>query len=228
MWAPVSVATVDLQAALRAFLPAVPAGELRVGWASVAQPEDLTAWPLWQARHPRPQLIPLDASSPFPIENRYRTPATLGSDRLLGVIGARQLAPEKPVLVIDAGTAVTYDVATAAGAYLGGAIAPGLRMRLRALHEFTARLPLVEPTPAPPLIGDSTTASLLAGAATGMAAEIDGLIEAYRQALGPTLATFLTGGDAPYFEKLLKNQTFADASLILRGIHYTLTHVPSV
>jgi len=222
-------ATEELETALPRLLSSLPEGAaLQVGWASVAQPEDLTAWALWASWQPRPQLFPLDANSAFPIESHYRSPATLGTDRLLGVIGARQLLAERPVLVIDAGTALTYDLATAAGVYLGGAIAPGLRLRLRALHVFTARLPLVEPQPHPPLIGDTTERSLLAGAATGMAAEIDGMIDRYRQQLGPDLQVFLTGGDGPYFEKLLKNQTFADASLILSGIHHTLTHVTSV
>ena len=84
-----------------------------------------------------------DHHTPVPLANEYGTPETLGKDRLAGVVGARNMMPSGPLLVIDAGTALTYDIVTAGGEYLGGAISPGLSMRFKALHTFTGRLPLL-------------------------------------------------------------------------------------
>jgi type III pantothenate kinase len=101
-------------------------------------------------------------------------------------------------------------------------------MRFRALHEFTARLPLVEPLPEPPLVGDSTAASIQSGVIRGMQSEVEGVIRQYQSHYGETLSVFLTGGDLPYFEKLGKNINFADSNLILRGIHFILTQQKSL
>ncbi|MCB0841544.1 MAG: type III pantothenate kinase, partial [Bacteroidetes bacterium] len=126
-------------------------------------------------------------------------------------------------LVIDAGTAITYDFATANGEYKGGGIAPGMAMRFRALHEFTARLPLVSSQSDVLLIGDSTTASIQSGVQWGIIAEVEGMISYYKSQISPDLQVFLTGGDSGFFENHLKNINFADSNLILKGIHYILT-----
>ncbi|MDX2284090.1 MAG: type III pantothenate kinase [Bacteroidia bacterium] len=215
----------ELEQFLAAFDPAAP---LRAGWISVSAELDLAALPLWGIWKGPLRLHRLTAQSPMPLHNRYRTPATLGADRIVAVAGARMQAPGSPLLVIDAGTAITYDAATAAGEYLGGAIAPGIRMRFRALHEFTARLPLAEPEPEPALVGSSTLESLQSGVLWGIVSEAEGMIARYRDRLGGDLQVFLTGGDTPHFEKHLKSVNFADANLTLKGIYHILSSPPYV
>ncbi len=200
-------------------------GPCQVGWISVADPSwRPEALPLWtEARELTPTFTRIDADFPFPLTIRYATPQTLGTDRVVGVVAARARCPQQPVLVIDAGTALTFDFATAAGAYLGGAISPGLHMRLRALHTFTARLPLVEIVDPPPLVGNSTTQSLQTGVYHGMLAEIDGVAQRYQQAYGPDVQVFLTGGDFYRFENQLTCLNFADSNLVLKGIFQLLS-----
>jgi type III pantothenate kinase len=215
----------ELELFLAGFDRAAP---LRAGWISVSAALDLAALPIWSSWQAPVQLHPLTAQSPMPLLNRYRTPATLGADRIVAVAGARMQAPEQPLLVIDAGTAITYDAATAAGEYLGGAIAPGIRMRFRALHEFTARLPLAEPELPPDLIGGTTLESLQSGVLWGILSEAEGMIARCRERLGADLRVFVTGGDAPHFEKHLKSVNFADANLTLKGIYHILSSPPYV
>jgi type III pantothenate kinase len=204
-----------------------PTEPLVIGWLSVAQPDwEPASLPLWQAWAGPIHWHQIDHRWPFPLVNRYATPNTLGTDRLVGVVAARAHCPGQPVLVIDAGTALTYDVATADGQYLGGGIAPGLQMRFDALHHFTARLPLVSPPANVPLIGNSTEASIQAGVYQGMIAEIDGMVQRYREAMGPDLQVFLTGGDLPRFENQLSCFNFADPHLILHGVYHLLTYRP--
>src|SRR5690554_761772 len=114
----------------------------------------------------------LDHRLPLPIQNHYKTPETLGVDRVAGVCGGLQLFPGFNTLVIDAGTCVTYDLIDAERNYRGGAISPGLRMRFRAVHEFTARLPLVGVPDTISLWGDTTETSIQSGVCYGMIAEI--------------------------------------------------------
>ncbi|GAB4420556.1 MAG: type III pantothenate kinase [Bacteroidia bacterium] len=194
---------------------------MRVAWVSVAQRPPVAAWDCWERFETSPVFHRIDAHYPFPIENRYATPATLGTDRIVAVIGALKVA-RPPLLVIDAGSAITFDFADAQGAYLGGGISPGIAMRFRALHTFTARLPLVEPSADAPLVGDSTVDSLLSGVMNGVRAEISGIVHRYRSAYGPELKAFLTGGDMIYFENLDKTFNFADSDLVLRGIFHLL------
>ncbi|MBP6662605.1 MAG: type III pantothenate kinase, partial [Paludibacter sp.] len=99
-------------------------------------------------------LVQLDHHTAVPIVNKYETPHTLGKDRLAAIVGAVYLEPETDLLIVDAGTAITYDLVDANGVYWGGNIAPGLSMRLRSLHEFTQKLPLVAPVVDIPLIGN--------------------------------------------------------------------------
>lgn len=204
-----------------------PLTALSVGWLSVAQPDwQPEALPLWQQVGLATQWHQIDHRWPFPLINRYATPETLGADRLVGVVAAKAHCPQQPVLVIDAGTALTYDLATADGQYLGGGIAPGLQMRLDALHHFTARLPQVAlpPDEAVPLIGDSTANSIRVGCYQGILAEIEGLARRYRDCLRSDLQVFLTGGDLSRFENRLACVNFADPHLLLDGVHHLLTH----
>ncbi len=212
------VAVSDLDESLKAKL--LPGQIRKVGWASVARPDFQPAnLSVWQSQEVVPEFVPITSNSSFPLENRYATPSTLGVDRILGVVAARTQCPKQPVLVIDAGTALTYDFATRDGAYLGGGISPGLRMRFAALHEFTARLPFVAvPEEIPALIGDSTQNSILSGVYNGIISEVEGIINRYRNTWGADLQVFLTGGDLYHFENQLECFNFADSNLILKGI----------
>ncbi|MCL4138195.1 UNVERIFIED_CONTAM: hypothetical protein GTU68_027016 [Idotea baltica] len=139
------------------------------------------------------------------------------------MIGAKSICKDVPILVIDAGTAITYDFANATGEYIGGGIAPGMAMRFRALHEFTARLPMISPDENVALIGDSTETCIQSGVQWGTIAEIERIIDYYKNQVSEDLQVFLTGGDTSYFENHLKNINFADSNLILKGIHFILT-----
>lgn len=167
--------------------------------------------------------------TPVPVRNAYATPHTLGPDRLAGAVGAASRWPGQDLLVIDAGTALKLDLVTADGTYHGGSIAPGLRMRLQALHAFTGRLPLMELPPAAEpvqLIGNSTASSLLSGVVGGTAAEVRGLVAEYQQRY-PTLQVVLTGGDAPYLVAALPALAgciFAVPELVLLGLDKILRY----
>jgi len=160
-------------------------------------------------------------TTPVPVINKYNTPETLGKDRLAGVVGAMQQMPASDVLVIDAGTAITYDIVTASGEYLGGAISPEITMRYKALHTFTNRLPLLDYNDDAQLIGYDTSSCIHSGVLNGAAAEMEGIIQQYRQ-IYPGLRIILTGGDQNYFDKRLKIKTFAAPNLVLEGLNLIL------
>jgi type III pantothenate kinase len=168
-------------------------------------------------------LLRFSPSTPIPISNRYRTPETLGSDRLAAVIGASSLKPNTDLLIIDAGTCITYEVIDARGNYWGGNIAPGMQMRLRALHEFTARLPLVEAEGEVPGMGYSTETAIRSGVLRGMKYEIEGYIKSMRSKF-PHLQVFLTGGDHINFDTNIKNSIFSDRYLVPRGLNKILDY----
>ena len=168
-------------------------------------------------------LVQLDHHTTVPIVNKYETPHTLGKDRLAAIVGAVYLEPETDLLIVDAGTAITYDLVDASGVYWGGNIAPGLSMRLRSLHEFTQKLPLVEPVVDIPLIGNSTNSALISGALHGIVFEIDGYINALKIKY-PKLSVFLTGGSIFYFDTKLKSPIFAERNLVLVGLNRILQY----
>ncbi len=160
----------------------------------------------------------LDNSVPLPFVNRYQTPESLGSDRLSAIAGAFSLFPNETCLVIDAGTALTYDIITAEGIYLGGAISPGLTMRFQSLYEQTNKLPLVKKSVGyPKLVGDDTISAIQSGVVNGIISEINGIIEQYRQTY-KELRVIITGGDAKYFESNLKASIFVSPDLVLLGL----------
>ena len=168
-------------------------------------------------------VLTLDAETAVPIENKYQSKKTLGNDRLAGVVAATLQFPEHHVLVIDAGTCITFDLINDKKEYLGGSIAPGLQMRLKALNNQTARLPLVELQNTTKLVGDDTDSSILSGVVNGTLAEIDGLISRYKEQY-PNLQIIMTGGDANFFDKGLKNSIFADLNLVLKGLNEILRY----
>jgi len=161
---------------------------------------------------------------PYPVSISYETPDTLGEDRLAAAIGAAALYPGKPVLSIDCGTCIKYNLVNQNAVFEGGAISPGLRMRFKALHHFTDKLPLVEPSDESiDLIGKSTANSILSGVIIGASTEIDGVIQEYKNRIAE-LVVVITGGDAPFFAKRLKNKIFAQPNLVLTGMDFALTH----
>jgi len=163
-------------------------------------------------------LIELSHNTAIPIENRYSTPETLGKDRLAAVVGAAFLKPDTDILVIDAGTAITYDFIDANQVYWGGNIAAGFDLRLRSLHEFTHKLPLVEAKTESPLLGNDTHSAIISGAFHGIAFEMDGYINNLKIKY-PQLSTFLTGGSTFYFDTKLKNAIFVETNLVLIGLN---------
>lgn len=162
------------------------------------------------------------SETPIPIKNAYASASTLGSDRLAASIGAFELYPAKDVLVIDAGTCIKYNFTNAANHYLGGAISPGLKMRFKAMHDYTSRLPLVEfDEHYDTLIGTSTRDSILSGVINGSVAEIDGFIGLYKEQY-PALICVITGGDSEHLAKRLKNSIFTHQNLVLKGLNHIL------
>ncbi|MBX3163669.1 MAG: type III pantothenate kinase [Bacteroidetes bacterium] len=162
------------------------------------------------------------ADTKIPLKNLYKSSATLGSDRIAASVGAFSLFPNKNVLTVDAGTCIKYNFANAQNEYLGGAISPGIPMRLKAMNDYTHRLPLVDfDKNYEKLIGESTQESLLSGALLGSALEVDGMISHYL-AQYPDLQVVITGGDSDYLCKQLKNRFFADQNILLRGLNTIL------
>jgi type III pantothenate kinase len=139
-----------------------------------------------------PKLILLDENTPVPIKIEYKTPATLGKDRLAAVAGANYLKPKRNILVIDAGTAITYEIIDSEGRYKGGNISPGLTTRFRALNHFTGKLPLVKESEEVPFIGTSTETAIISGVVNGIIFEMDGTIDALKTEY-EDIFVFLTG-----------------------------------
>ena len=169
------------------------------------------------------EVVLLSTSTPVPFQNRYQSPATLGVDRIALVSAAALQYPDKNVLVIDAGTCVTYDVKNAENEYLGGAISPGLKMRYKALASQTENLPLLEPVFDRDLIGSDSDASMHSGVVNGLVFEIEGFV-AKTQDQFSDLTVVLTGGDAIYLSKRLKNGIFAQPNFLAEGLHAILIH----
>ena len=168
-------------------------------------------------------FIELDENTALPIANRYKTPQTLGKDRLAAVVGAYQLYPKTNCLIVDAGTCITYDVLTATGEYLGGNIAPGINMRYEAMHHFTARLPKVEKKEENDWIGRTTEEALINGGALGVCLELEGFIGLCEEKIGK-INVILTGGDADFLAKTLKSKIFVNQNLVLIGLNKILAH----
>lgn len=168
-------------------------------------------------------VLQLSSKTNVPLQSQYQTPETLGNDRLAAVAGANALYPKNGVLVIDAGTCITYDFVTADATYMGGSILPGITMRFQALHELTAKLPLIEPADLDSFIGVSTKTSIQTGVLYGVLHELKGFKLQYEQEFG-NIKVIVTGGDASYFESQLKNEIFAQPKLVLIGLNKILNY----
>jgi type III pantothenate kinase len=168
-----------------------------------------------------PYLIDLSHSTPLPFKNLYRTPENLGKDRIAAAAGAFAAFPDTHTLIIDMGTAITFDILTSAGNYLGGNISPGLAMRFRALHAFTSRLPQLEKDEFSDDPGTDTRSAIISGVQKGILYEIQGYIEHFSK-LYPGLKVILTGGDGDFFAKPLKSPIFVIPNLVLCGLNFIL------
>ncbi len=171
---------------------------------------------LWLKEHT--VVIHINRETPMPFTNNYATPHTLGVDRMVLAAGAVLQFPRQNRLVIDAGTCVTYDFISADNVYHGGAISPGLQLRYNAMHTFTTKLPLLYPEMPQSFTGNSTNASLHAGAVCGLLFEIEGFISVYEARYG-ALTVILTGGDAEFLAKSLKNTIFANSNFLLESLN---------
>ncbi|MEL7121546.1 MAG: type III pantothenate kinase [Bacteroidota bacterium] len=168
-------------------------------------------------------FIQLNETTALPIVNEYETPETLGKDRLAAVVGANHLFPNQNCLVIDAGTCITLDVITAKGHFKGGNISPGLEMRMKAMHHFTANLPLVEPEELKNWLGTNTRSALINGAQVGTICEMDAFL-ALCQEKYHSINVILTGGDADFLAKQWKRKIFVHHNLVLRGLNKILDY----
>lgn len=181
-------------------------------------------------------FVLFDHMTPVPIINCYDSPQTLGQDRLAAAVGAKSLCPEENLLIIDAGSALTYDFVSAQGEYLGGNIAPGLKMRLTMLHRMTKKLPLVEvdENELIPLFGKNTRDAIAAGVIRGVAYEVKGYMRTLREKLASaeknTFETYITGGNAPYIlnnvraSRTEKRELHYEKHLVLIGLNEILCY----
>lgn len=166
----------------------------------------------------RSKFHKLNHLSRLPFSTPVGKPETIGADRLALAAAAVYFYPKQHNLVIGMGSCVTYNFINADHEFLGGGISPGMEMRMKALNQFTAKLPIVKPDGNVPLIGYDTPTNILSGVVMGMANEIDGFIDAYSSRFG-NFNVHLTGGDLTYLAPHLKNQIFADPEMIFKGLY---------
>jgi type III pantothenate kinase len=161
----------------------------------------------------------------IPIINKYKTPETLGLDRLAVAIGAYVLYPNSNCLIIDAGTCITYEFINSKKEYFGGAISPGIKMRFEALHTFTAKLPLVRfDDHFSKLTGQNTVESILSGVQNGVIEEMKGMINLYREQHND-VKILMCGGAGDFFDTHLKSSIFAEPNLVLIGLNAVLNDI---
>lgn len=169
------------------------------------------------------ECLRFDHETCVPVKNKYKTPNTLGYDRLASVIGAYSNNKGRNILVIDAGTCITYDFINKEGEFLGGNISPGVEMRLEAMHTMTSKLPRVDKIGDVPSMGYDTETAIRAGVMKGIEYEIRGYVEEMTKKYGDVLC-FLTGGEHFSFDTKLKNTIFADNFLLTKGLNYILNY----
>lgn len=167
-------------------------------------------------------ILIIDTNTPLPIKNLYKSPLSLGSDRLAASVGSFYFYPGRNVLTIDIGTCVKYNFVTANNCFIGGAISPGIQMRLKAMHNYTWGLPLLKiDNNYQKLVGETTNESLLSGAMLGALFEIKATIQEY-SFIYDNLQLVFTGGDSEYLCKQLKNPFFANQNILLYGLNTIL------
>ncbi|MCX6232228.1 MAG: type III pantothenate kinase [Bacteroidetes bacterium] len=166
-------------------------------------------------------FIEFNSTTNIPLINKYASPETLGNDRLAAAVAANHLFPDQNVLVIIAGTCITYEFVNNKNEYLGGAISPGIGIRFKSLHNFTDKLPLIEKKIKTAVIGNTTEKSILSGVMNGVYCEVDGVTSKYT-ADYKNLQIILSGGDMKYFANSLKNSIFAVSNIVLIGLNIIL------
>lgn len=170
------------------------------------------------------QYVRFDRRTPVPIVNEYATPETLGYDRLAAAVGAHTVYPNHNVLIVDFGTAITFDMVTAAGKFLGGNISPGAQSRFRALNEYTSTLPLLNlAADNGEFLGKSTVSAIGNGVVRGIIFETEGYVETLKKDFGEIKIIF-TGGDADYFAGRVKFPIFATSDLVFYGLNSILEY----
>jgi len=165
----------------------------------------------------------LDEKTPLPITIDYKTPNTLGRDRIAAVVGASALFPKQDVLIFDAGTCLTIDFISKEKVYKGGRISPGIAMRYKALHQFTGKLPSCSFSEDIMLMGEDTNSSIISGVQQGILSEVRDIINVYKKGNKDTIIT-VTGGDCFFFEKELKSSIFANPFLVMEGLNEILDY----
>lgn len=182
---------------------------------------------LAELRKHSPYVVDLDNYTPVPLKNNYATPHTLGLDRLAAAVGGWTLFPNKNLLVFDFGTAITADLVTADGTFMGGSISPGAWLRAMSLSSYTGRLPLVDTERCIDYVQTdvpaTTEEAIMSGVTEGIVYEIEGRMEDYSLKYDG-LITIFTGGEACFFEKRLKNTIFANCDLVLMGLNTILDY----
>ena len=170
-----------------------------------------------------PFFIHLSHALSFPFKILYHTPDTLGNDRIAAVAGAYNIFPGKNVLVVDLGTAITFDIITESAEYAGGNISPGMVTRFKALHAFTSRLPLVENEELAAGVGNDTRTAIIAGVQQGIVFELLGYMDFFSRQYSD-LKIILTGGDVDFFVNKLKKPIFVVPNLVLDGLNFILDY----
>lgn len=168
-------------------------------------------------------FLELDNQTELPIGNLYETPETLGKDRLAAAVGANELFPDRNLLIIDAGTAITFDLVSEKNQFIGGNISPGLEMRFKALNQFTGKLPLVSYSNEFQPIGTNTADAIRAGVQNGILFEIAQTIDLFNRNY-QNLQIIMTGGDSIFFDKKLNYSIFVHFNLTLIGLNRILEH----
>lgn len=170
------------------------------------------------------RLLRFGPGTPVPLANLYSTPETLGADRMAAAVGAWEIAPERELLIVDLGSAITLDRVSSAGEYLGGNISPGMAMRFEALHRLTDRLPLcIVPSGEAVPTGNSTRQAIESGVVLGIIHEIDGYIDRLKDKNSP-LIVFFTGRDANFFADKVKKPIFVVYDLVIKGLNRILEY----
>lgn len=169
-------------------------------------------------------LTIINSKTPLPFVNKYSTPETLGIDRRVLASGAVLKFPNQNRLIIDAGTCITYDFVTANDEYLGGAISPGINLKYKSLNDYTDKLPLLSLIETHDVIGNSTNNSIHSGIINATLLEVDGFINSYINDF-QNLTVILTGGDADFLAKRLKNTIFANPNFLLESLIMLYQHI---
>jgi type III pantothenate kinase len=164
----------------------------------------------------------LSHKSKLPFKNDYQTPETLGPDRIAAVAGASLKFPGKDILIIDAGTAITFDFLIG-GIYNGGNISPGLGIRLKALNKFTARLPLISPSETFTSPGRNTTDAIIAGVVTGAIYEINEYIRTFEENHADC-KVILTGGDSRFLKDKIDHKITYMPDIVIYGLNHILEY----